>query len=83
MRKLLKQSRLWELMERKDAQGNPQPFQLKFVKTNGEVKEYTECILTSMHSRGTTINVLPTGENRPRSITRITIIEFNKIPVYL
>lgn len=83
MRKLIKQSRIWEIMERLDAQGNPLPFQLKFVKSNGEVKEYPRCILTSMHSKGTTLNVLPEGEIQPRTISRITIIQFNKIPVYL
>lgn len=83
MSKLIKQSRIWEIMERKTASGSPLPFQIKFVKQDGEVKEYPECVLTSFHSLGTSLNVLPAGEIRPRSIRRITIIEFNKIPVYL
>lgn len=81
--KLIKQSRLWQIMERKDAQGQPIKFQIKFVKQNGEIREYAQCHLTSMHSAGATINVLPLGETRPRKITRISIIEFNHIPVYL
>jgi len=83
MQKLIKQSRLWEIMERTDADGKPLPFQLKFVKENGEVREYKDCVLTSFHSAGTSLNVLPEGEVRPRSIRRITIIEFNHIRVYL
>lgn len=83
MQKLIKQSRLWEIMERTDANGKPLPFQLKFVKENGEVREYKNCVLTSFHSAGTSLNVLPEGEVRPRSIRRITIIEFNHIRVYL
>lgn len=83
MQKLIKQSRLWEMMERTDASGKPLPFQLKFVKENGEVREYKSCVLTSFHAAGTSLNVLPEGESRPRSIRRVTIIEFNQIRVYL
>lgn len=83
MAKRIKLHRLWEIMERTDAEGAPVVFQIKFVKTNGEIREYTACTLTSMHSAGTTINVLPVGQRAPRSITRISIIEFNNIPVYL
>jgi NAD-dependent SIR2 family protein deacetylase len=83
MSKLIKQSKLWEMMERTDQSGNPLPFQLKFVKENGEVREYKECVLTSFHSAGTSLNVMPAGEYAPRKIRRVTIIEFNHIRVYL
>lgn len=83
MDKRIKQHRLWEIMERTDANGAPIVFQIKFVKQNGEIREYPACTLTSMHYSGTSINVLPLGEKFPRSISRITIIEFNNIPVYL
>lgn len=83
MSKRIKQSQLWDIMQRTDAQGQQLPFQLKFVKANGEVREYESCTLTSFHSKGTTLNVLPLGEKRPRTINRITIIQFNNISVYL
>ena len=71
-------------MERTDTKGSPLPFQLKFVKTStGEVREYESCVLTSMHSKGATLNVLPEGEFHPRTIRRVLIIEFNKHRVYL
>ena len=77
-------SKLWELMERTDAKGAPLPFQLKFVKVKtGEIREYPRCVLTSFHSKGDTLNVLPEGETHPRTIKRITIIEFNKHRVYI
>jgi hypothetical protein len=77
-------SKLWDLMQRTDAKGAPIPFQLKFVKLKtGEVREYTSCVLTSFHSKGTTLNVLPEGESHPKTINRVTIIEFNKHRVYL
>ncbi len=62
-------------MEQTDASGNPQRFQIKFAKENGEVREYKNCVLTSFHSSGTTLNVLPENEPHPRTIRRITIIE--------
>lgn len=83
MSKLIKQSKLWEMMERTDQAGNLLPFQVKFVKDNGEIREYRQCVLTSFHSAGTSLNVLPAGESVPRKIRRVTIIEFNNIRVYL
>lgn len=83
MSKLIKQSKLWEMMERTDESGNLLPFQVKFVKENGEIREYKACTLTSFHSAGTSLNVMPAGDNVPRKIRRVTIIEFNHIRVYL
>lgn len=83
MSKLIKQSRIWEMMERTGKDGKRLPFQVKFVKENGEIREYKSCVLTSFHSAGDTLNVMPEGEFFPRKIRRITIIEFNNIRVYL
>lgn len=83
MSKLIKQSRIWEMMERTGKDGKRLPFQIKFVKENGEIREYKSCVLTSFHSAGDTLNVMPEGEFFPRKIRRITIIEFNNIRVYL
>ncbi len=81
---LIHWSRIWELMERTDAKNHPIPFQMKFVKlSTGEVREYKSCVLTSIHSKGETINVLPEGEHRPRKILKVLIIEFNQHRVYL
>jgi hypothetical protein len=84
MQKLIHWSKIWSLMERTDEKGKPIPFQIKFVKqSTGEVREYESCILTSFHSKGSTLNVLHDGESRPKTIRRVTIIEFNKHRVYL
>lgn len=83
MSKLIKQSRIWDIMERTGADGSRLPFQIKFVKENGEIREYKRCVLTSFHSAGDTLNVMPDGEQYPRKIRRVTIIEFNNIRVYL
>ena len=83
MSKLIKQNKLWEMMEQTDRSGNKLPFQLKFVKENGEIREYERCTLTSFHSAGTSLHVMPEGESVPRKIRRVTIIEYNHIRVYL
>lgn len=81
---LLHWSKVWDLMQRKDAEGNPIGFQLKYVKlSTGEVREYPVCFFTSMHSRGGTVNVIQEGEFRPRKIRRCLIIEFNHCKIYL
>lgn len=82
--RLIHWSRIWELMERTDVNNNAVSFQMKFVKVStGEVREYKSCILTSIHSKGDTINVLPEGETRPRTILKVLIIEFNQNRVYI
>ncbi len=82
--RLIHWSRIWDLMERTDSKNHAVPFQMKFVKSsNGEVREYKSCILTSIHSKGDTINVLPEGELRPRTILKVLIIEFNQNRVYI
>jgi len=71
-------------MQRTDAAGNPLPFDIKFVKlSTGEVREYKRCILTSIHSAGSTLNILPEGEYRPKTIKKVSIIEFNQHRVYI
>lgn len=72
-------------MERKDpTTGQPLPFSLKFVKQkSGEIRHYPQCVLTSFHSKGDTLNVMLLGETRPRTIKRVLIIEFNNLKVYL
>ncbi len=83
MDKLIKQSQIWEIMQRKDEKGKPIVFQIKFVKQSGEIKQYSECVLSSFHTLGRTCNVIPKGERFPRSIRKISIIEFNKHKTYL
>lgn len=82
--KLIHWSKIWELMHRKDANGKPIAFQLKFAKqSTGQIREYPVCYLTSFHSKGATINVIEEGEFRPRTIRRCLITEFNHHKTYL
>lgn len=64
--------------------GAPKPFSLTYVKrSTGEVVTYPAAVLTSFHSKGSTINVLPIGEIKPRKIRRCLILRFNGLKVYL
>lgn len=80
--KRIHQSKIWKLMEcRKD--GKPVEFSLEYCKkSTGELVTYERVVLTSFHSSGSTINVLPVGEATPRKIRRCLITRFNNLKVY-
>lgn len=69
-------------MERRQ-NGKPIEFSIEFCKkSTGELVTYDRAVLTSFHSSGSTINVLPAGEATPRKIRRCLIIKFNNLKVY-
>lgn len=76
------QSKIIEILEkRKD--GKPVEFLLQFCKrSTGELVTYERAVLTSFHSKGSTINVLPAGESTPRKIRRCLITRINNLKVY-
>lgn len=69
-------------MERRQ-DGKPIEFSIQFCKKSiGELVSYDRAVLTSFHSSGSTINVLPAGEATPRKIRRCLITKFNNLKVY-
>lgn len=69
-------------MERRQ-NGKPIEFSIEFCKkSTGELVTYDRAVLTSFHSSGNTINVLPAGEATPRKIRRCLITKFNNLKVY-
>lgn len=63
--------------------GRPIEFSLEFCKrSTGELVTYERAVLTSFHSTGSTINVLPAGESSPRKIRRCLITRINNLKVY-
>lgn len=63
--------------------GKPIEFSIQYCKkSTGELITYPKAVLTSIHSKGSTINVLPLGESKPRKIRRCLITRFNGIKVY-
>ncbi len=59
-------------------------FSIQFCKkSTGELVTYERAVLTSFHSKGSTINVLQAGEHAPRKIRRCLITRFNNLKVYI
>ena len=62
MEKRIHYSRLLDIMQRTDAQGNPKLFSFTYVKQNGELRRYTGATLSSFHAEGDTVNIIPANE---------------------
>jgi len=82
MEKLIKQSKIWELMELKE-KGKPKPFSFQYAKKNGEMPTYENATFSSIHSKGSTVNIMLQGEQKPKSFRRICITRFNEFKVYI
>lgn len=75
-------SKIKEIVERRK-DGRPIGFSLQFCKkSTGELMNYPQCVLTSWHSTGGTMNVLIAGESQPRKIRRCLITKINDIKIY-
>ena len=71
--KRIHQSKIWQIMERRK-DGKPLEFSIQFCKkSNGELVTYDRAVLTSFHSSGSTIIVLPCGEVTPKKIRRCLV----------
>ena len=54
------QSKITEIMERRTPDDRPMEFSLTYCKkSTGELVTYPRAVLTSVHSAGATVNVLP------------------------
>ena len=83
MDKRIHYSRLADIMQRTDDSGNPKPFSFSYVKMDGTLRKYVDAIFSSIHADGTTVNIIPKNERRPKKFHRILIIEINNYKVYL
>lgn len=69
-------SKLTVIADRKDAAGKAVPFSFKAITLKGELIEGKDCIMTSHHQVGRTINIkFPSGEIRKLKL--ISFIQFN------
>lgn len=83
MDKLIKQSKIWELMEQKE-KGKPKPFSFQCAKKNGELATYKNATFSSIHSKGSTVNIFVEGNLlHPKSFRKILITKFNEFKVYI
>lgn len=80
--KRIHQSQLRDLLERRQ-DGRPVEFSIEYCKrSTGELVRYQRAVLTSWHSRGSTLNVLPVGETAPRKIRRCLVTRVNGMKIY-
>ena len=70
-------------METKDDRGNPVPFSFQYAKKDGTLGSYSHAVLSSMHFKGATVNILPEGEKRPKTFRKICFLSFNDFKIYL
>ena len=71
-------------MEMRNKDGSAVRHQLRYVKKgSGELVNVPECTITSIHAKGSTVNMLITGEPHPRTIRKCLIVEFNGAQIYI
>ena len=70
-------------MEERDSAGKPKPFSFQYAKKGGELETYRNATLSSIHSKGATVNIIPQGEMKPHTFRKILITRFNEFKVYL
>ena len=76
------QSKVMDIMERRK-DGRPVPFSLQFCKrSTGELIDWPSCVLSSVHSRGATVNVLCDITDGPRKRRKCLITKINGMKVY-
>lgn len=69
-------SKIPSIADRKDVTGEPVPFNFKAVTLEGSLIDGENCIMTSHHSVGRTINIKFPGGGF-RKLRLISFIEFN------
>ena len=76
-------SKIQTIAKRKDKQGMPVPFSLRYVKkSTGEIIHIEQAVATSDNSKGTlNIKLLPSGQIRKLILP--LVIEINNTPVFM
>lgn len=77
------QSKIWAEIEQKDKRGNNKPFSFSYAKKDGTIAEYSNAVLSSIHYKGSTINIMLPGEVKPHTFRRICFLTFNGLRTYL
>ena len=62
--------------------GRPKEFSISFCKkSTGELITYPAAVLTSVHYKGSTVDILVVGDSTPRSIRKCLITRINNLKV--
>lgn len=76
-------SKVWDIMQQKDARGNYVPFSFSYAKLDGTLTSYKMASFSSIHAKGSTVNIIPQGELKPKTFRKILILSINHYKVYL
>lgn len=76
-------SKIWEEVEKKDRLGDRIPFSFSYAKRDGSISEYTNATFSSIHSKGSTVNIMLDGEVKPKTFRRICFLKFNSKRIYI
>lgn len=68
-------------MEVKDRRGKLKRFSFQYAKKNGELVNYTDAEMTSIHSKGATVNIKVNDEIK--TFRKICFMRFNEFKVYI
>lgn len=77
-------NKMWSVMGNRDKDGEPIPFSITYIKkSTGEIRQYNHCTLSSLHTKGSTLNIMIPGEDKPKTIRKCLIKVFNGLTVYI
>ena len=76
-------SKIWKIMEQTDSKGKALLFSFQYAKKNGELLTYKNATLSSIYSKGATVNILLEGENKPHTFRKIVFTRINDYKIYL
>ena len=91
MEKRIKQSDVWAVMQKKDDRGRYKMFSFSYVRLNesregngspGSIEDYEVAYFSSIHAKGSTVNIRIRGERFPRKFIRCMIIRINGKKIY-
>lgn len=69
-------------MEAKE-KGKLKPFSFEYAKKNGELVTYEHATFSSIHSKGSTVNIIIDGDKKPKTFRKICITRFNEFKIYI
>ncbi len=76
-------SKIWKIIEQTDSKGKTLPFSFQYAKKNGELLTYKNATLSSIFSKGATVNILLEGESKPHTFRKIAFTRINDFKIYL
>lgn len=83
MKKRLHLSKVWEFLTTKTGRDDYAKFSFTYAKKNGILKTYNDAMFSSIHAKGSTVNLFVEGELKPKTFRRICFVEFDGHQIYI